>query len=200
LAKKRAPGGGRKPQGDFSGLTKPLSIRLPDDLRAELEAAAGKSGKSVTQELLRRLNDSFHRDVAKQRDPASYALCFVLAELISLVNWNTGGDDATPSDWRKNPFAFKTIRLAFDRLMATFEPRGKVKAPSPLRLGGSVGYVGGSTPKEMAENAAITMLFALRNRDDDEPAAGPVATPSRTRPDYRLDRASRDLLLKGAKR
>ena len=57
LKRKRAPGGGRKPKGAFSKLTSPLSLRMPSDMRDELEAAAKASGKSVSQELLRRLQE-----------------------------------------------------------------------------------------------------------------------------------------------
>ena len=53
--RKRAPGGGRQPSGAFSKLTSPLSLRMPADMRDELEAAAKASGKSLSQELLRRL-------------------------------------------------------------------------------------------------------------------------------------------------
>ena len=52
---KRAPGAGRKPRGEFDQLTSPFSLRMPEDLREQLEAAAEKSGRSASQELLRRL-------------------------------------------------------------------------------------------------------------------------------------------------
>src|SRR6516165_455129 len=54
MARKRAPGGGRKPKG-AAPMRSQLTIRMPDDLRTELEAAARKRGHNLTDELLWRL-------------------------------------------------------------------------------------------------------------------------------------------------
>lgn len=44
----------------------PMSFRAPADLKAKLEAAAERAGRSVGQELVRRLNQSFK---LTRRDP-----------------------------------------------------------------------------------------------------------------------------------
>src|SRR5436189_189765 len=83
---KRAAGGGRKPRGEFEQLTVPFSVRMPDYLRKQLEAAARKSRRSTGQELLRRLDNSFSRDRDKQRDPGIRALGFLITLVAQDVN------------------------------------------------------------------------------------------------------------------
>jgi hypothetical protein len=123
MPKKRAPGGGRKSQGEFHQLTYPFSVRMPEDLRNQLESAARESGRSSGQELLMRLNRSFALDRNKDRDPATRAICFLVAELIEKISW------PAPSEWRKSPFLFKAFRIALEKLLAGLQPAGKIKPP-----------------------------------------------------------------------
>lgn len=57
MPKRRAAGGGRKAQGEVSGLRSVMSFRLPTEMRGELAKAAKGNGRSVTQELLSRLEE-----------------------------------------------------------------------------------------------------------------------------------------------
>jgi hypothetical protein len=76
---KRAPGGGRKPKGEFRGLTVSTSWRMPADLYDLLEHSrklrSEKRGRefSLGQELLFRLRDSFsrERDAVSDREARS---------------------------------------------------------------------------------------------------------------------------------
>jgi hypothetical protein len=133
MAKKRKPGGGRKPKGDFSRLTSPLTIRMPAEMRKQLEAAANKSGKNVTQELLRRLQNSFNRDREKSRDPALRALCFLIAEIAEgvVLPEPIRFPNAYPL-WRSNPFLFRAFKLAVGKLLDALEPPGEIQAPVTL--------------------------------------------------------------------
>jgi len=56
--RKRAPGAGRPPKGEFAVMTEGLSIRIPVETRRRLEEVAGRNGRSLTQEVVRRLEDS----------------------------------------------------------------------------------------------------------------------------------------------
>src|SRR5437868_406906 len=100
---KRAKGGGRKPKGPFSGLTSPLSIRMPKTLRENLESAAQASGKNISQELLVRLSNTFDRDREKAREPELRALCFLIAEAAR----QAVGIPVSNLSWRNNPFFFR---------------------------------------------------------------------------------------------
>src|SRR5215469_17778158 len=94
--RKRAPGGGRKPGGEFRNLTAVMSLRMPQDLRDQLEKARQASGRTLSQELLWRAKMSFDRDRHLSRDRALRAFCFLFSELIQAICIN-----AKPvSDWR----------------------------------------------------------------------------------------------------
>jgi hypothetical protein len=56
--RKRAPGGGRRP-GEFGKLEAVMSLRLPAKLREKLKRAADHSGRTLSAELIWRLNASF---------------------------------------------------------------------------------------------------------------------------------------------
>ena len=79
--KRRAPGGGRKPQGEVSELREVMSFRLPTEMRDDLAKAAKANHHSVTQELLIRLKASFREDAKNYRDPATKALYEFLAQI-----------------------------------------------------------------------------------------------------------------------
>lgn len=111
--------------GEFSGLTVPVSIRMPAEMRDELEAAAEKSGKSVTQELLRRLQNSFHRDRDRARDRSQRAFCFLFSELTQVI---CVSPELAP-DWRFDPWLFQTFKVAVAKLLDRFQPTGKMKLP-----------------------------------------------------------------------
>jgi hypothetical protein len=122
MARKRAPGGGRKPKGEFSGLGMPLSIRMPAELRSQLEAAARRSGKSLTQEMLTRLDGSLNKDRNKAVDPAMRALCFLFSSLAYAVHWNM-------PNWRSDRFLFRGIKIGIGKLLDALEPSGEIKLP-----------------------------------------------------------------------
>lgn len=133
LKRKRAPGGGRKPRGAFSKLTSPLSLRMPSDMRDELEAAAKASGKSVSQELLRRLQNTFSRDRDRVRDPAMQALCFLIAETAQqTAGLNSSKDRAL--EWRTSPFYFRAFKIAVGKLLDALEPKGKIEPPVEMQF------------------------------------------------------------------
>jgi hypothetical protein len=75
MAQKRAPGGGRKPKGPVAARSQ-LTVRITDDLRAELEAAARRRNRNLTDELIGRIRVSFAREHEQKRDPATRALLF----------------------------------------------------------------------------------------------------------------------------
>ena len=103
-------------------LTSPLTIRMPADMRKELEKAAKARRRSVSQELMRRLQDSFTRDRDKARDPAMRALSFLFSELAEDVHLGV-------PRWRSDPFLYRAVKVGIGRLLDALEPPGEVKAP-----------------------------------------------------------------------
>ena len=47
--KRRAPGGGRKPNGPYRGVSANFCSRITPELRAELEALSASQGQSMSQ-------------------------------------------------------------------------------------------------------------------------------------------------------
>jgi hypothetical protein len=103
------------------------------DMRGELEAAAKANGTNISQELLRRLQNSFNRDREKARDPAMQALCFLIAETAQ----QTAGM-STPmrprQEWRTNPFYFRAFKIAVGKLLDALEPKGEIEPPVEMQF------------------------------------------------------------------
>jgi hypothetical protein len=130
--RKRAPGGGRKPKGEFASLAANLTVRMPNEMRTQLDRAAGKSGRSLAQELLWRLRLSFQRDSEKEREPAMRALCFIIAETarqIEGVHLTSGEKEASLYHWRTDPFFYKAFRLAVGMILDALSPPGELVKP-----------------------------------------------------------------------
>ena len=124
--RKRAPGGGRKPSGPFRHSAAQLTVRMPDDMRARLDAAARKKGWSLSQELLWRLRVSFEKENYRdRRDPATRALCFLIAETAQRVHIGV------LVEWNRNPFLFRAFKLAVAALLDELEPAGSAKSSVP---------------------------------------------------------------------
>jgi Arc-like DNA binding domain len=123
MKRKRAPGGGRKPKGAFSGLTSPLSIRMPPEMRKELESAAKKKGWSLTQELLWRLRVSLSKEQETRRDPATRAVCHLISEMGDKIH------KRIPLEWRRNPFLFRAFKIGVANLLDELEPPGEIQSP-----------------------------------------------------------------------
>jgi hypothetical protein len=118
--KKAPPGAGRKPQGEFSRLDTPFSLRMPAELREQLDNAAKDSGRSVSQEMLDRLNKSFGRDRDKGRDPGTRAICFLLAEVVASI-----GSCPAGKAWHHDAFQFQAFKIAVAKLLDDIAPKGE---------------------------------------------------------------------------
>jgi hypothetical protein len=147
VKRKRAAGAGRKPKGEFSQLTSSLTIRIPEDMRRQLESEAAANNLSVTQALLWHLRQSFNRERDRKRDPALQGLLFLIAQL---AERSSGGmyfekelRTVYQSEWRTDLFNFRAFKAAARKLLDAIE-----EPPAPSDM---------FTPKqrkEMAINAA----------------------------------------------
>ena len=122
MKRKRAPGGGRKAK---AGPTSPLTFRIPNDLRRELELEATEDGK-VSERLLWHLRRSINRKREEERDPALQALLLLIARLAEQI---TGGEyvpdkdfrSLVRSEWRTDLFQFRAFKFAVKKLLDTLE-------------------------------------------------------------------------------
>jgi len=162
---KRAPGGGRKPSGPFKLNAAQLTVRMPDEMRDELEAAAHKRGWSLTQELLWRLRASLTREDHEQhQDRALRALCFLISEM-ARKKLCTGEpwyrDEHTEragAPWHRDPFIFMAFRLAVAKLLEALQPPGELRRP---RTKTKDYFYGTDTPESLADHAAKGILSDL---------------------------------------
>jgi hypothetical protein len=123
--RKRAKGAGRKSKGEFHGMRNPLSIRITDALRGKLDGACKASGRSLTQEVTRRLDDSF--GIKGEPDPRVRAITY----LIGQVTLYTG------KDWRTNPWMFQAFKAAVSLILEKLAPPGELITPELVRQFGA---------------------------------------------------------------
>jgi hypothetical protein len=160
--KKATPKGGRKPQGEFSQLNSPFSLRMPADLREQLEAAAKDSGRSVSQEMLDRLSRSFGRDHDKGRDPATRAICFLLAEVADKIRWLV-----PHKSWQHDSFLFRSFKIALAKVLDDIEPKGEAALdPRFARIMRELG-ADFETPEKTGLAAAMRVLSDFHGRSID---------------------------------
>jgi hypothetical protein len=154
---KRAPGGGRKPKGPVPARSQ-LTVRMPDDLRAELEAAAGHHGYNLTDEVIGRLRRSFAKERADRRDPAIRALTFLIAKLADNVHLGP----VLEKQWHRDPFLFRSFKLAVAKLLDLIEParEGELQSPVDEKRFGHLADRR-QTPENAADEAFRILLWYL---------------------------------------
>jgi hypothetical protein len=119
MKRKRASGGGRKPK---AGSTSPLTVRIPDDLRRQLESEAAAKDGSVAERLIWHLRQSFSRKREEERDPALQGLLFLIARLAEYTGGgiylsNKEARKYLQRDWRTDQFNFRAFKFAVKRLL-----------------------------------------------------------------------------------
>jgi hypothetical protein len=94
-----------------------FKIALPDELRAQLDAASTKSGASVAEEIRRRVEVSFtQEDVDKPTRNFLHGLALMPAE----IELETG------AAWHKHAGAWAVFREAILRRLAQLKPEGTI--------------------------------------------------------------------------
>jgi hypothetical protein len=86
--RKRAPGAGRKPKGEFSRLGTAISWRMPPLIRDRLEESRKVRGEklgreiSLSQELMYRVNDSLNRERNAKEDRLTRSINHALRAIL----------------------------------------------------------------------------------------------------------------------
>jgi hypothetical protein len=114
MPRKRAPGGGRKPQGDIAGKSAAFATRIKPETRRWLEAQAKKSGLSLSQAA----EHVFDREMRRASDAErrNRALGQSIARLAEGIERDTG------KSWLDDPFTGQALRCAIDALIFHFAP------------------------------------------------------------------------------
>jgi hypothetical protein len=181
---------GRPPQGEFTGKSATLTTRITGDLRARLEDAKGR--RSLSQEVERRLWESFDEELKKDRffgRETNYALFRVFSNAIQ------GVEMRSQRKWDEDPYTFEQVKVAISTILDELRPAGPVTPPSdwsakflePEGLGESVGL---GSVDQLVRLAPDEMPRDRRRRGDE-----PAITHSREiHASYFIGRALRPLL------
>ncbi len=156
--RKRAPGAGRRPQGEISGKVSTFSTRITSETRVALDMEAKRTRKSVSQvaeEILRR---HFEKKAAGTDKPTR-ALCYLITEAAHLVSGARNADGSPKWHWRSDPFMFRALELVLPRILQLLKPAGEPKPPPVNPLVAAL-Y---DTPERRADHAFGVIVTALES-------------------------------------
>jgi hypothetical protein len=126
MKQKRAPGGGRKPQGEFKGNAERLSLRVTPQVRRDLEASAKKGKVSLNQEAQFHLEQSLLKFYRAR--PDINVLTEIIVKVIQDIERLTG-----KLQWNKSPYVADAVRHAIDRLLRHWGAPGEPKVPLAIK-------------------------------------------------------------------
>lgn len=146
---------GPAPKGEYAGQTAVLSTRITPELRARLEEAVERTGKTLSREIEHRLRRSFLEEekiadtFGSNRD---YAIMRMLAAQIApMVNLQKPG-----ADWTKDPYLFDQVVKSMATSLELIRPEGVVpEKTSGLDHGGN----------RQGEIRAVELLRSVRLAD-----------------------------------
>jgi TraY domain len=137
--RKRAAGGGRKPKGPINGNAGWLQARITEDLRARLEQAAAKNGRSLSQEAQVRLQETFDLPARMQKDwgpPDVRELARLISRVVRSVHSSVGANpflEAGDLSWHRNAFTHAAVETAIMTLLASYKPAEAVETPPEVK-------------------------------------------------------------------
>jgi predicted transcriptional regulator len=138
MVRKPAPGGGRKPLGEFKGKTATITTRVTPQTRTALEQRARARDRSLSQEIERCLQEviSWDRD-----DDAAHVRGLAHAIQLAIVTI----ERKTQRRWLDDPFTCEAVRLGVETLLFHFRPEGALVVPA------RVAAASARMPAELAE-------------------------------------------------
>ena len=124
MVRKRGPGGGRKPRGEFKGKTAMLTTRIMPTTRRALESAARKSGRSLHRRWSTDLSSLLKN---RDRRPDVRALVEAIALLLECI------ERAAVARWRDDAFTCRALQHGIEFLISHFGPREALAVPPSVK-------------------------------------------------------------------
>jgi hypothetical protein len=124
MVRKRKPGAGRPPRGEFTDKRAALMTRITPKTRAALERAAAKSGRSLSQEAEFRLDGSFASE--RRHRPGLRALALAITMVAEYV------ERATGKSWQEDAFTTQALQAGVEFLIRHFGATGDALVPTPV--------------------------------------------------------------------
>ena len=127
--RKRAPGGGRKPRGEYSRKSAVFSTRITQDLRDALDAESSETGQSLSQIVEKRLRESIENTRSKRELGPKHvrALAFIVARLATIL------ERECSSKWTDDRFTFEALKVAISTALEQFAPKGEAVVPQSVK-------------------------------------------------------------------
>jgi hypothetical protein len=161
-SRKRAPGGGRKPAGAFSGKSATLTTRLTPGTRQALETERAP-GESISQFAESMIAIGLDETRRRTRPDALRALGQMIGELASVTCALKNAEGEPAFDWLTHPFFFRALQLAIGKFMDGIAPAGEIRSPIEEAPALAKAMIWGphDTPEELADFVARAVLHAL---------------------------------------
>jgi hypothetical protein len=123
--RKRAPGAGRPP-GELGAKHATMTFRLPPNMRVALAAAAKRKDRTLSEEIVIRLNTSLKRDRREDTRPLHIkALSEVVARIALAL------EQRTKLPWIEDRYTQERLSKAIGFFLYTYS-RGKAVVPSAV--------------------------------------------------------------------
>jgi hypothetical protein len=160
----RRKGSGRKPKPPSESKPAQFQARIAADLRAALDTEAAASGRSVSEIaaglLTEGLRSKREREV-ERHDPVR-ALWYLIALAARVTcGWKFPEGRKPGLDWRTNPLAHETLKLAIVKIMNGLRPPGKIRRLSAAELKSIALFGPFNTAQARAEYVANHILYNL---------------------------------------
>jgi hypothetical protein len=124
---------GPAPRGEYTDKSQVLSTRIRADTRAALVHAAKRSGRSLSQEIEKRLRRTFTED-ERIHEGFGTARNRALMKMIASVMQTAWHPDRPDAEWLDDPWLFdQTIRL-INLVLFAVRPPGPSKPPANQKL------------------------------------------------------------------
>jgi hypothetical protein len=165
MARKRKPGGGRKPKGSIRTKSEVFTTRITPNTRAAIEREAESSGQSISQVAERLLILGMETRRRRQTNRPLRALCFLIEALALRIGggqWMDIGRFDDPAhqkavtsmqdEWRTDPFRYKAFTIAVQSLFDALKPKGEIRPPYSSEMLDEISAT-------LGENPAFTALM-----------------------------------------
>ena len=173
-ARRRAPGGGRKPAGNIHSKVETFSTRITKETRQALENEKKATGHSISQIAEHLLVLGLRTKRELERDNAIRGLALLIDQLAIAIASQRGGKDPR---WRLDPFLFRSLQQAIIGLMDRLAPKGSPLEPPPHLTNGPV-----TTPQDRAAWALDIVWYLFETAEPGLMDKGPYAfMPTRIR-------------------
>jgi hypothetical protein len=112
--------------GEFRGKTETLTTRITPAVRSGLEREASRNGRSLSQEVEKRLAASLQEPRKEWGPPHVWLLARLVAKLTRAI------ETRTQKGWHEDRFTADDVRSAIETLIVHFAPKEDAQTPPAM--------------------------------------------------------------------